>query len=201
MDWPLFWNAVGALGGFSSGFVVLYILGRDKWIRPILMATFDRNCDVVTQTNVVNRPTHEISRWLRVQVRNRGKSTSRETRAYLVSVRYLDANGQPGDDLYKSDTRELKWMHDHSEVPKPMNLPPNVTHWIDVCAVAEGATKLELKTYPSGALGLPGTCRLVIQVVADGGECTSITINVTWNGEMHSLSGQAVATYPAMKVS
>ena len=135
------WNAIGAIGQCFAALVtfcvLVYAIYQDYWKRPKLILSFNNDRDVKSQANTVGwaglHPS-TLSRWLRVRVQNANKrKVAKNCRAFLIGIEKVES----GEDQFPNDVRQLRWTHDHSEVPSARDLLPGVFHWVDIAGTIE----------------------------------------------------------------
>jgi hypothetical protein len=91
------------------------------------------------------------------------RRVAKNCRAFLIGIKKLGPEGKR-EDHFPNDVRELRWTHDHSEVPAGRDLLPGVTHWVDVAGTHIEKAGLAVCVFPSWALFAPGDYVFSVQV-------------------------------------
>jgi|GEM_PF-4184004 len=186
------WTAIEAVGTWFAGLAtlatVLYLVFRDYWKRPKLIATFDKTRDIKNQTNTPGLPPPAISRWLRICIQNEnGRRLAKSRRAYLVGIEKIGPDGTVEKDVFPNDVRPLQWTHG-SPAESARDLLPGVMHWVDLLSTAELLQALQVNCIPLYGLPMPGLYRFRVQVSAeDTVPPAPIQVLIRWDGTWDSL--------------
>ena len=188
------WTAIGAVGhcvATTIAFVVLvYAVQKDGWKRPTLSLRFEPDHDVKSQDNSrlwAGERASQYSRWLRIRVENTNRwKAAKNCKAYLTGIKNLAT----GEDLFPSDVRQLRWMHDHSEVPAGRDLLPGVVHWFDVLTSFHDRSRLAVCAFPEWGVDAPGDYLFSVQVSAEDTDPVALSVVVSSDGSWQSLTGR-----------
>lgn len=183
--------AVGAFGTLAVVFVTVYLQFIKPWHQqPRFGIEFDMGVPYCRKTSVdvkldKERTYTTMAYWLRIRVRNLGKSVARRCIGKLVAVMDTDGNL-----IQQYDPVTLKWVGtDENAVPLwPIDLNPEECEYLDVLS-----TRYDVKSHayimtdrmrrgiPKALL--PGSYILHITIYGDGVSPESKYFSVHWLGQ------------------
>jgi hypothetical protein len=183
----------GWLAGGLAGAVVSFGMNslREWWLRPQLQVLFDNaepGCRV--DTNVAGG-TEPILSWVRLKVRNSGRSTARGVSVYLTKLTFK-ASGV-GEKIFDEDVIDLHLAY---KIMKPINLAPGAHRYFDLAYVSksdlsfsydfapwENPVRLRERGFGTAA----GTFGAEVFVSADNAEATGRFVTWSWDGKFPGL--------------
>jgi hypothetical protein len=182
---------VAALAGglLSGAFDAL----RDWWSRPVLQLDYQPEAGSRATSTYIERDVSVEEIFIKVRLRNTGRKVARDCRVFLTKIReFTDGNFH---ETPYFDSKPLRWPG-YPDDFAPRNVPKGIDSFIDVVGVRKDmsdwrfkveslyANQQSLKTFK-------GTYRLTIVATADNANPTSFEIDVTYNGDWHSLRATA----------
>lgn len=177
-------------GGLISG---AYQHARDWFNRPKLR--------IDSKETAANKVDSEYKRddgtlvseiYIRARVQNTGRQVAKGCVVYLASLENVHPSGKTTSTAF-FDSRPLSWAGGFS----PINLPPDLSCYVDLMRVSKSDPGFNLsveKLFASefGLQGHTGTYRFHLMVTADNAQPASCKVDVTYNGDWHSLSAVEV---------
>src|SRR5260370_27237073 len=124
MPWDLDSVLTGGVGG--SALTIFRQWVRRVWLRPRLKILFrDGESDCCVPTRAAGGP--NATRYLRLKVRNLGRSTARGVSVHVTKLTFSDPNS--GSRIFDEDVMDLRLSLQRGDCP----FIPNSTAWISVC--------------------------------------------------------------------
>jgi hypothetical protein len=175
------WIAVivsGLGGGLAGAVLTQWVQARRVWIeRPILRAGFGKEGDgsIILQdspSSDADGSSKAIQQWIRVKIKNNGKSTARSVRVIIVSIANKTSDFTEWE--FTQEVIDCGWSH--IEETK-IDIPPATWRFTDVFVLEMFATRSDLRFTGKGARNIPGRIEvlsIVAKVTADN--CDTITV-------------------------
>jgi hypothetical protein len=183
------WVAVlvsGLCGGLAGAILTQWVQKRTKWIeRPILLAGFGKEGDgsIILQDSPASdadSSTKVVQQWLRVKIKNNGKSTARNVRVLIVSI--VNRTSDFTEWKFAREIIDCGWSHvDETK----MDIPPATWRFADLFALEMSNTKSDVKITGKGARNIPSRIEVIsitIKIMADNCETTTVSLPLQYQG-------------------
>lgn len=181
----------GILGGLLSG---PYQHAREHLSRPKLAIDFEGSQANIDTAEYKDGESTVSEIYIRARIRNTGQRPARGCRVFIVGLTEVHASGTIPTSFH--DAKQIAWAgYDFS----PVDVPRGVNFYADVLRISKNragwlfsvrrlfASQMQLKDYR-------GTYRFRLMVTADNAEPVGCEIDVTYDGDWHSL--RAIAARP-----
>ena len=160
-----------------------------KWLfKPKLSMSFNEaeSCVVQAVTAMESGQIVSSACYVRVQVHNRGRRTTKNCRPFLARIERL---GHGTSKTVHQDALPLNWSFTGQ---RPMDVPPGMYFHVDVLEATEEHAHFVpcVKPIPkfwAGELSVPGTYRLTIMLSAEDIQPKVLSLLVTWTGKPEQL--------------
>ncbi len=180
-------GALPYLGGGLAGSILTQVVQKfTKWReRPILIAEFGEPGDgsIIQQDLPASNAeslTKGIQQWVRVKVKNRGRSTARSVRVIITSI------GNKTSDLtewnFDQEVIDCWWSHIGET---KIDIPPQTWRFADIFVNEMTETRADLKFTGTGARNIPGRIEILsvrVMLTGDNCETTAATLPFRYQG-------------------
>ena len=192
----------GGLAGATFTVIANWIRGR--WLRPqiqILFATNEPGC-LVKSSPAPGTPPDAC--WVRLKIKNKGRSTARGVSVCTTSVTFTEKGG--GSHTYNEDVLDLTLANGRDS---PFMLAPHAHRYIDLAIIendknyesklshryiVKGDPPARFKDKNFGFGQIDGNFKALIFVSSDNAEATKKVVEWKWDGK--SLSGVEIVDPP-----
>jgi hypothetical protein len=192
--------AAAALTGGLAGVIANWM--RERWLRPqiqILFATDERGCLVKSPPAPGLDPG---SCWVRLKIKNKGRSTARGVSVCTTSVTFTEKGG--GSHTYDEDVLDLILANGRRS---PFMLAPHAHRYIDIARIdkhsetkffhqyiVKGDPPARFRDKYFGFGQIDGNFKALIFVSSDNAQATNKVVEWKWDGK--SLSGVEIVDTP-----
>ncbi len=185
----------GLLGGLLSG---AYQHLRDWLDRPRLEIDYEGNAANKTEANYTRKDGTAVAEiYIRVRVRNMGRSTAKRALVFLTSLKEVHPSGTVPTSYH--DSLPLSWPG-WDFVPRDIPPAPGVNFYVDLMKVSKdppGQWIFCVQRSPGDDLkNYSGVYRFEVTATADNAEAATFEVDVTYEKDWHNLRAVPVRKLP-----
>lgn len=173
-------------GGLAGAIVTLGTQNITKWWeKPKLAAEFGKEGDGSIIKHALpasnpDSPAQVIQQWIRVKIKNNGRSTARNVRVIIVYISNKTSDFTSWD--FNREIIDCGWSHIYET---RIDIPPRTWRFADLFVLEMTEGSADIRFTGKGAENIPGRMEIIsigAMITADNCETTTVTLPLRYQG-------------------